>query len=616
MKHIVEPRQMMLADPYEHVFSPVAYKKVRAGWQGVFRHVILELLPAEALARSFSDELGRPTKEIYSMAGLVFIMQFNNWTAEQAADAYMFDTAIQYALNLSPGAQSMCSRTLERYLKLVREDGLAGRIMDDVTSALVSVLDKNVREQRLDSTHVFSNMALFGRTQLMGVAVRRFLSQVRRHDRAAYDALPEELRARYAPSEQRLFGDTQRDQAARSQLRRQVAEDMYALIVRFSDDKLHNTRRAYLALTRVFEEQCDIQERKTVVKEKTGGRVMQNPSDPDATYDGKKGPGYQVQLSETCDSNSEVQLITAAVPQSAADTDAQSVAPVCEHIKAQGHQPSTLLADAAYGSDDNVQQLSQEGTALISPVNCSKRDPDKLHIDDFDTDPETECITRCPEGHAPLQSQHHAQDGVTTTYFDAAHCRCCARRSRCPVEGNERRRFRHTKAQRRGAARLREERSESWRKTYAKRAGIEGAIGRIKRRTGLGRLKVRGQAAVYMAILLKVAGWNILQAAKVWYKRLNGAEKSVGAYGDTIADLIRRVLDAAIQKKRLAMFAINRIIRKNETSRILHAGRRGLLSALSSKGEFERLGRLWKSRPYCIAGVWREIILDPALNHR
>jgi len=562
MKHIIEPRQMMLADPYEHVFSPVAYKRVRAGWHGVFRHVILELLPAEALARSFNDELGRPTKELYSMAGLVFIMQFNNWSAEQAADAYMFDTAVQYALNLSPGAQSMCSRTLERYLKLVREDKLAGRIMDDVTSSLVSTLDKNVREQRLDSTHVFSNMALFGRTQLMGVTVRRFLSQVRRHDRAAYDAVPEELRARYAPSEQRLFGDTQRDKAARRQLRQQVAEDMYALIARFSDDKFHNTRTAFLALTRVFEEQCDIREQKAIVKEKTGGRVMQNPSDPDATYDGKKGSGYQVQLSETCDSDSEVQLITAALPQSAADTDPQSVAPVVEHMKAKGHLPGTLLADAAYGSDDNVQQLSQEGTALISPVNSSKRDPDKLHIDDFETDPETERIKCCPEGHPPLQSEHDAQDGVTTTYFDAADCACCTQLSRCPVEGNARRRFQHTKAQRRGAARLREERSESWRRTYAKRAGIEGAIGRIKRRTGLGRLRVRGQPAVYMAILLKVAGWNILQAAKVWYKRQKDAAKPVRAYGDAIVGLIRRVLNAATERKRLAMSAIDRIIRK------------------------------------------------------
>ena len=36
----------------------------------------------------------------------------------------------------------------------------------------------------------------------------------------------------------------------------------------------------------------------------------------------------------------------------------------------------------------------------------------------------------------------------------------------------------------------------------------------LKRCTGLGRLRVRGAPAVFTAILLKLAGWNLLQAAK------------------------------------------------------------------------------------------------------
>ncbi len=36
---------------------------------------------------------------------------------------------------------------------------------------------------------------------------------------------------------------------------------------------------------------------------------MQNPSDPVATYDGHKGPGYQTQIAETCHLENEVQLI-------------------------------------------------------------------------------------------------------------------------------------------------------------------------------------------------------------------------------------------------------------------------------------------------------------------
>ena len=115
MINITDPRQTQLFDPFEHLFSPLAYKTIQNGWQGVFRHVILELLPAEIVAGEFSPAMGRPTKELYSAAGLTFIMEFQDWTKEEAAQAYMFRSDLWYALNLEPGLHSMCVRTLERY---------------------------------------------------------------------------------------------------------------------------------------------------------------------------------------------------------------------------------------------------------------------------------------------------------------------------------------------------------------------------------------------------------------------------------------------------------------------------------------------------------------------
>ena len=181
MRHIVDPRQTRLFDPYERIFSKLAYRRIREGWQGVFRHVILETMPVDTIAGEFSEREGRPTKELYSMAGLVFIMQFHNWTIEQAVDEYMLNSGVQYALNLQPGGQSLSPRTLDRYLAIFREHEIAAKVFREVTAALVGALEKDVSRQRLDSTHVFSNMAIFGRTRLMGVAVKRFLTQVRRH---------------------------------------------------------------------------------------------------------------------------------------------------------------------------------------------------------------------------------------------------------------------------------------------------------------------------------------------------------------------------------------------------------------------------------------------------
>ena len=116
MRHIRDPRQQALFDPFKAVFSEQGWKSAEKGWYGVFRHVILESLekPVGRLARHFHPNNGTPSKELYSMAGLLLIKEFMCWTAEEAADMYMFHVGVQYALNLEPSGQEMCMRTIQR----------------------------------------------------------------------------------------------------------------------------------------------------------------------------------------------------------------------------------------------------------------------------------------------------------------------------------------------------------------------------------------------------------------------------------------------------------------------------------------------------------------------
>src|SRR5271165_1995414 len=165
MIHMVDPRQNRLFDPFQGVIPPAGQRIIAEGWQGVFRHALLEVMPVGELAENFSRELGAPTKELYSMAGLVFLADFFGWTAQEAVEAYIFWSDVQYALNLEPGV-TVCTRTLERYQQLFRDYDLAARVFDQVTTKLVDALDLDISRQRLDSTHVFSHMATFGRTKL------------------------------------------------------------------------------------------------------------------------------------------------------------------------------------------------------------------------------------------------------------------------------------------------------------------------------------------------------------------------------------------------------------------------------------------------------------------
>ncbi len=70
MRTVKNPRQTELFAPFEPVRTERTRQALLDDWPGVFRHVILELMPVEILGGTFDPAIGRPTKELYSMAGL------------------------------------------------------------------------------------------------------------------------------------------------------------------------------------------------------------------------------------------------------------------------------------------------------------------------------------------------------------------------------------------------------------------------------------------------------------------------------------------------------------------------------------------------------------------
>jgi hypothetical protein len=513
--HFIDPRQNRLFDPFQGIIPPAGHKIIANGWQAVFRHVLLELMPVADLAQHFSDALGAPTKELYSMAGLVFLADFFDWTAQQAVEAYIFRSDVQYALNIEPGA-TLSTRTLERYQQLFRDDDLAAKVFHKVTTKLIEALDLDVSRQRLDSTHVFSHMASFGRTKLMAIAVKRFLTQLQRHHSDAYAALPEDFRQRYAPAQSRLFADA-KDADTRARYRQQAAEDLHFTITRFADRTDITSRSTYKALITIFGQQCELSGEKVVVKAKTSGDCVQNPSDPDATYDGHKGPGYQIQLAETCGPTNEVQLITAALPQTACEPDADAVVPMLDQLEQTDRLPEEMLADTLYTSDENVQAAETRGVALIGPVagRTPQSDPEALSIDDFAWDERTGLIDACPAGHAPMSCSRDAATATTRFEMPASACSECPFRKQCPIKSPKEGTFtlEVSDKERRLAARRVEEATEVFKERYSMRSGIESTNSGLKNRLGLGSLRVRGRGSVFRVLWHKVAGWNLLRAA-------------------------------------------------------------------------------------------------------
>jgi hypothetical protein len=533
---MVDPRQKVLFDPAESMFSPMAVAMLREGWPHVFRAALLELMPAAELGAHFHEYLGAPTKELYGMAGAIFLKEYFNLTIAEAVERCVLDGRWLYALNIQPLTASMSHASIERYARLIAQDELAGEIFARVTAAFIRGLEVDVSRQRLDSTHIYSDMAHFGRSRLMAVTIKRFLVQLQRHEAAGHEALAAALRERYAAAESQLFGCYQGD---RRQLRQTLGEDLLHLVSRFADQPAVANRSSYQAMARVLAEQCDVVEETVQLRQHPGGHVLQNPSDPDASY-AHKGPGYSAQIAQTCVEGNAAQLITAVQVDPAHVSDQTALGPMLGQLAAQQRQPEVMYADTNYGGDPNVQQAQQRGVDLQSPVvGQTPADGDQLTPDDFAIDERTELVECCPNGRKPLSSQFDPKLGRTRTVMAGADCQGCDFRSQCPVHrvGADYVLL-HTPVQRRCAARRAEQNTDAFREHYAIRAGQESTNSALKRVTGLGRLRTRGLPRMRMGALLRCAGWNMKRATAA----LRAHARQTGrALADALANALANV---------------------------------------------------------------------------
>lgn len=282
----------------------------------------------------------------------------------------------------------------------------------------------------------------------------------------------------------------------------------------------------YKLLKRVLQEQCVLKEgggnSPVEVSVKPAKEVpsdsLQNPSDPDATYDGHKGQGYQVQVMETYSREEEngeaktLNLITYVKVEPAHKSDTNALMPAIQSAMERGFEPKEILADSLYGSDDNKEAAKTGGIEVVSPT-MGQTKGEGLSISAFEKT-ETGAVSKCPEGHIPLKTKIKGSKHIAV--FDMSHCGCCLRAELCSAKKGKRHYYlRYDEKQLRLAERREYETTDEFKDRYRYRAGVEATMSSYDRVTGVKRLRVRGLKAVRFCATLKALGVNILRAAAV-----------------------------------------------------------------------------------------------------
>jgi hypothetical protein len=333
-----------------------------------------------------------------------------------------------------------------------------------------------------------------------------------------------------------MFGRYKGD---RHKMRQTLGEDLLALVSRFAGNEAVASRSSYKAMVRVLAEQCEVKEETVAIKKQIGGQGLQNPSDPDATYCGHKGAGYNVQIAQTCAGGNDVQLITGVEVNPAHQSDQKAVEPMLDQLETHKRLPELMYADTNYGRDENVQTAQQRGVDLQSPLGGHEMEADKLSLDDFVIDEKTETVERCPNGCVPVSSQVDQATGRTRTVMRAQDCRACPCVEECPVhQAGKEFVLIHSAFQRRCAQRRAEQQTEAFAENYAIRAGMESTVSAVKRVTGMARLRTRGLKRVRLGAMLRCAGWNMRRAVAALTKR---ARKAATDFATALNAALQRV---------------------------------------------------------------------------
>jgi len=302
-----------------------------------------------------------------------------------------------------------------------------------------------------------------------------------------------------------------------------VSADLFNLVQQFKDHPEVKAMHSYKLLERVLKEQCNVNvsDDKDPVEVKKPKDIpsdsLQNPSDPDATYSGHKGQGYQVQVMETYCKEEEARegtlnLITHVQVDPAHESDANALIPAIESTKERNLSPEEVLADSLYGSDENCQEAKQLGVDLVAPTMGSKKES-SISLSDFEVT-EKGTIVSCPQGHKPIRTKK--KKIRHTVAFDSQQCMNCPNQTTCPVkQGKKHHYLRYTEKEMRLSKRRAYEQTDEFKDRYRWRSGSEATVSEYDRRTGVKHLRVRGLKAVRFCATLKAIGVNIFRATAV-----------------------------------------------------------------------------------------------------
>ena len=180
-------------DPQQSLFGVDTHlsdglrSRLKSSWAQLFRVEILPILfRCEDDFSILYGETGRPNFSVARMLGLCFLQEFNELADQQALDTFGFDIRWRYALDVNDDQAYLSRRSLVEFRRrLAAKDPemmLVRGIFEKISKSAISKLNLSTSRQRLDSTHIVSNIRTRGRLDLFSNTLMLFIKSLDKED--------------------------------------------------------------------------------------------------------------------------------------------------------------------------------------------------------------------------------------------------------------------------------------------------------------------------------------------------------------------------------------------------------------------------------------------------
>lgn len=496
-------------------------KILENSWSGTFFREFFSRVDEQPFAELYVDFPSRPNAPINELVSLEFLKDGNGWTDEEMYQHYLFDLQTRHALGLDQlGEAHFELRTVynfrERLSQHMQEKGvnLLERAFEQVTDEQIAAFQLKTGQQRMDSVMLGSNIRQRGRLQLLVEVMQRVQRMLSAADQAGYA----ELLAAYLQGHSGHYIYRLKHEEYPTHLQR-IGEHMQHLLEELRPT--YGQEAVYAVLERVFGEHFQVEEQAVTAKadKDLSAQSLQSPDDLEATYrekNGQKYQGYSANLTETCDPQNPLQLITKTQTAPNHSDDSQLLAEALPNLKARTGV-NTIYSDGGFGGSQSDPVLQAQKVELVqTAIRGRQPNPDKLHLADFEIKLDDESgkplQVTCPNGQTVL-AQGTSQKKGFVAHFETAICSTCPffEKGQCPAQPgkrDERHHLRFTQAEAQASRRRR--RSQEQKKVAGnRRAAVEATVRSVKHAFPAGKLPVRGLFRVACMVIGSAAVTNV-----------------------------------------------------------------------------------------------------------